>query len=79
MNKYLSGFILFVTSLAVVVVVIMSCGKPTPPGPAPFDSDFVVEGNLIRLEAKIKSGSTISVSEAKRALKIASDLVDSRQ
>lgn len=77
MTKYFGLFVGGVTALGVALIIIMSCGKPNPPLP-PFDSDFVIEGALVKIEGKLKSGATVSMDEVKRSLKVAADLIDSK-
>lgn len=72
-QKYATYFTIGATVLGVVLVIVMSCGKPTPP---PFDSDFIIQGKHVKIEAKLKAGTSVSMAEAQRYLKTAADMID---
>lgn len=78
MFKDICGCLALLVSIGILAgLVIISCGKPPAPGPTPDPlTDFVIKGQTVTLEGRLKPGALVTVEGAKLFFKPAVDMMD---
>lgn len=70
------GWVAALAAVSVVIImIVLSCGKPPGPGPDPL-TDYTVKGPVSQIEGRLKPGVKASLEETKRFMQTAVDVID---